>query len=217
MNIPAYHDYLRIAAAWDAEFARNRQEYGERIHCRRGCSDCCSQMFQITELEAAYISRGVKELPPEVRERMEARARRYLPEREKVLAGRNVPDAWGSLPPPGLRIPCPALEDGACQIYSHRPLICRKYGVPLFNPRQPGQLFACELNFPAGEELEATELVQIQTGIHDRWAEVNREYNERGGRRDAKPLTVARAILEDFEPCLADSTPPSGPDHREGA
>lgn len=198
----AYDDYLRIASNWEAEFARNKAIYGEKIHCRKGCSDCCSQMFQITEIEAAYISRAAKELPPEVRERMRERARRYIPERERLLTNRQVPDAWGSLPPPGLRLPCPALEDGACLVYSHRPLICRKYGVPLYNPKQPDRIHACELNFAPGEEIEVTELVQIQTSIRDRWAEVNQDYNQRGGRRDPKPLTVARAILEDFEPSL---------------
>src|SRR6266567_3288383 len=105
-----YDNYLRIAAEWEVEFARNQRRYGETIHCRKGCSDCCSQMFQITELEAAYISRAVKELPPEARLRMEQRAREYLPKREALLESRDVPDAWGSLPPPGLRLPCPALQ-----------------------------------------------------------------------------------------------------------
>ena len=200
MTESAYDNYLRVAAQWEAEFCRNKRVYGDKIHCRKGCSDCCSQMFQITELEAAYVSRAVKDLPPDVRDRMIDRARQYIPEREKLLESRSVPDAWGSLPPPGLRLPCPALEDGACLVYSHRPLICRKYGVPLYNPKQPDRIHACELNFAPGEEIEATELVQIQTAIHDLWAEVNQDYNQRGGRRDPKPLTVARAILEDFEP-----------------
>ena len=58
-----------------------------------------------------------------------------------------------SLPPPGLRLACPALEDGACQIYENRPLMCRKYGMPLYNPQKPEQVFACELNFKPGEEI----------------------------------------------------------------
>jgi len=197
-----YRDYLKMAGEWEGEFARNKRQYGEKILCRKGCSDCCSQLFQITEIEAAYISRAVKKLPAEDQEKLKDRARKYLPQREQLLAERNVPDAWGSLPPPGLRLPCPALEDGACQIYSHRPLICRKYGIPLYNPKKPDQLFACELNFKPGEEIDATELVQIQTGIQDRWAGVQADYNRRGGRRDPKPLTVALAILEDFEPYL---------------
>lgn len=202
MSQSTYEEYLKIATEWEAEFSRNKRQYGQKIHCRKGCSECCSQMFQITEIEAAYVSRAVKELPREERERVTERARQYLPQRERLLAERNTPDAWGSLPPPGLRLPCPALEDGACQIYSHRPLICRKYGVPLYNPKKPDRLFACELNFGSGEELEVTELVRIQTGIHDRWADLNAEYSRRGIRRDPKPVTVARAILEDFEEYL---------------
>ncbi len=211
MNNKLYEAYLNIAADWETEFQRNQREYGEKIHCRKGCSDCCSHMFQITEVEAAYISSAVKQLPEERRRRLEESARQYLPRREELLAERNVPDAWGSLPPAGMRLPCPALEDGACQIYSHRPLICRKYGVPLFNPKQPDRVFACELNFPPGTELDATELVQIQTGIHDRWAGMNAEFNSLGLRRDPKPVTVARAILEDFEtylPSEAGAKPP---------
>jgi len=101
-----------------------------------------------------------------------------------------------------MRLACPALEDSACQIYTHRPLVCRKYGIPLYHPQKPDRLFACELNFQPGEEIEDSQLVQIQTSIHDRWAEVQAEFNRRGGSQDPKPITVARAILEDFEPYL---------------
>jgi Fe-S-cluster containining protein len=191
--------FLEIAAEWESEFARNKKEYGERIHCRRGCTDCCSQMFQITEIEAAYISQAMKCLPANERENLRERARQYEAQRQAILTTRNVPNAWGSLPPPGLRLACPALENGACRIYEYRPLICRKYGIPLYNPRKPAQLFACELNFSPGEELEVTELVQIQTAIQERWGEVQADYNKKGGRRDPEPITVARAILEDFE------------------
>jgi Fe-S-cluster containining protein len=197
-----YDDYLKTAAEWEEEFARNRRIHGTKLQCRKGCTDCCHHMFQITELEAAYISRMVKRLPPGEQERLKQRARQYLQERELLLADREVPDAWGGLPPPGMRLACPALEEGACRVYAHRPLICRKYGIPLFNPRRPDRLHACELNFRPGEEIEATELIEIQTGIHDRWLGVQAEYNRCGDRRDPKPLNVARAILEDFETYL---------------
>ncbi|MGH9404967.1 MAG: YkgJ family cysteine cluster protein [Terriglobia bacterium] len=199
--------YLSMAADWDAEFSRSRALHGGRVHCREGCCDCCSQMFPITELEAAYISHAVKQLPEPRREELKSRAVLYLSKREELFASRSVPDAWGALPPPGLRLPCPALEDGACSIYEHRPMICRKYGIPLYNPQKPGQIFACELNFKPGEEILDSELVQIHTELSNRWAAVQADYNERGGRRDPKPLTVARAIVEDFEPYLPDNDP----------
>jgi Fe-S-cluster containining protein len=193
---------LRIASAWEDEFRRNRQLHGPKIQCRRGCTDCCHHLFQITELEAGFISHGVKRLPDAQRLAMEQRARDYSQARQKLLCQRQVPDAWGSLPPAGLRLACPALQDGACQIYENRPLICRKYGMPLYNPQRPERIFACELNFRPGEEIVDSRLVQIHTTLCREAADVQADYNHQGGRRDHKPVTVARAILENFEPYL---------------
>jgi Fe-S-cluster containining protein len=191
--------YHALLTAWDEEFARNRRVHGNRIGCRAGCSDCCHQLFQITEPEVAQIRAGMKELDPDTAERVRTRARQYLPEREKLVRNRGgEPEAWGSLPPPGARLACPALENGVCLIYSHRPLICRKFGVPLWNPDRPGRVYACELNFRDGEAIEDGQLVQIQTGLHVQWKAVQAEYNDRGGVRDSQPITIARAILEEL-------------------
>jgi Fe-S-cluster containining protein len=182
----------------DEEFGRNRRLHGDRIQCRAGCADCCSQLFQITEIEAGIISRGVRALDPAAREQLRSRAERYMTERRALVEGIGEPEAWGQLPPPGARLPCPALEDGVCSIYEHRPLICRKFGIPLWNPDRPGRVYACALNFADGDEINDGELIRIQTGIHERWKAVQRQYNEQGGRRESEPVTVARAILEDF-------------------
>jgi len=200
--MPRFKNLLSVASAWEAVFRRNQQLHGAKIQCRRGCTDCCHHLFQITELEAAFISTAVKSMPSEKRLPMEQRAGQYSEDREKLLSERQVPDASGSLPPPGLRLACPALEDGACQIYEHRPLICRKYGMPLYNPQKPEQVFACELNFKPGEEILDSELVQIHTNLYHDAVEIQAEDNRQGGRRDTKPINVARAILEDFEAYL---------------
>jgi Fe-S-cluster containining protein len=191
------------ARRWDAEFSRNVALHGDRIHCRRGCSYCCYQIFQITEPEAAVISRAVRLMPPEDRDDLQARARAYLPRREALLREHGLIEAWGHLPPEGTRLACPALsDDGACRIYEHRPLICRKYGIPLYNPQKPGRVFACELNFQPGDEIDDPRLVQIHTGFYQDWKQTQEDYNRRGGRRDDFPITVARALLEDFETYL---------------
>lgn len=191
------------ARRWDAEFGRNLAVHGDRIHCRRGCSHCCYQIFQITEPEAAMISRAVRQMPPKERDDLQARARAYLPRREALLREHGLIEAWGHLPPEGTRLACPALsDDGACRIYEHRPLICRKYGIPLYNPQKPGRVFACELNFQRGEEIDDPRLVQIHTTLFQDWKQTQEDYNLRGGRRDDLPVTVARALLEDFETYL---------------
>lgn len=192
----------RYRAACDriaAEFNRNLALHGARIHCRRGCSHCCHHLFQITEIEAAVISGAVRQMPVAEREDLQARARDYLPRREQIMRDHGMIEAWGHLPPEGQRLACPALDgDGACRIYEHRPLICRKFGIPLYNPLKPGRLFACELNFQPGEEIEDPPLVQIQTAAYSDWKSTQEDYNDAGGRRDDFPVTVARAILEDF-------------------
>ena len=192
--------YAEVSEQVSAEFQRNINLHGERIHCCRGCSQCCHQLFQITEVEAAAISRAVKEMPPAEREDLRARARDYLPGRDEILRRHGMIEAWGHLPPEGTRLPCPALSpDSACRIYQHRPLICRKFGIPLYNPQKPGRVFACELNFAPGEEIEDPHLVKIQTGIYHAWKAVQDDYNAVGGRRDDFPVTVAHALLNDFE------------------
>lgn len=182
------------------EFERNVARHPDRIHCRRGCSQCCYHLFQITEVEAAVISHAVKQMPEAEREDLRARARDYLPQRDRIMRRHGMIEAWGRLPPEGTRLACPALSpEGACRIYEHRPLICRKFGIPLYNPQKPDRVFACELNFQPGEEIDDGQLVQIQTGIYHHWKSVQEDYNHAGGRRDDFPVTVARALLEDFE------------------
>jgi Fe-S-cluster containining protein len=162
--------YLEIVAAVDAEFARNRRLHGARIRCGAGCDACCHQVFEIANVDAAHIGEGVRRLEPSRRELLEARAREYTAGRRKA---------------------CPALEDGVCTIYDFRPVMCHKFGMPLFNPDKPERIFACELNFKHGEEIVDPDLIQIQTGIHEAWTAL-----VSGAQDGSGPWNVARAILE---------------------
>jgi Fe-S-cluster containining protein len=190
--------YRGMCERVDEEFARNREMHGDKIRCGPGCTDCCSQLFQITEVEAAEISRGVREMEPDARRRLTERAVPYMEARSKMVTAKGEPEAWGSLPPMGTRLPCPALEDGVCSIYEFRPLICRKFGIPLYNPAKPERVFACELNFTEGDEIVDYHLVEIQSAIHEDFKSINTDYSDNGGKMEDEPLTVARAILEDF-------------------
>jgi Fe-S-cluster containining protein len=190
--------YVRICRSVEIEFQRNRGLHGTRIRCGPGCSDCCHQLFQITEIEAAQVSFGFRQLPLIQQDALRSKAVTYLKERNRLVMAGGEPEAWGALPPPGTRLACPALADGVCTIYEYRPLICRKFGMPLFNPDKPDRVFACELNFKPGDEIDDPHLIQIQSAIHHEWKGVQAEYNDRGLHRDPNPITVARALVEDF-------------------
>ena len=195
---PFIQSYLDVAQEVDHEFARAHRLHGKWIRCRRGCTDCCHHIFQISEVEAAYVSAGFRGLADEQREKLSKNAAAHLRSRDTIMQEHGYIEAWGNLPRPETRLACPALVDGSCGIYDHRPLICRKFGVPLYYPDKPGRIFACELNFSPGEAIEDGKLVQIQTRTAERWNGLQQGYDSAGGLRHEFPITVAHAILNDF-------------------
>jgi Fe-S-cluster containining protein len=202
MSNPFLEDYREACRSVSEEFRRNKKLHGGRIHCRPGCTDCCHHLFQISEIEAAEISRFVRQLPAPERSRLEDRARPYREARDALMRSHGFIDARGRLPSQETRLACPALHDGRCSLYGHRPLICRKYGMPLVDSREARRVFACELNFRPGEHINDLQLVEIQTGLSENWSKVQRDYDHAGGRRHDLPISVADAILEDFEDYL---------------
>ena len=204
-----YRLYEQMLAEVDLEFNRVRDIFIDRMQCRKGCGSCCSQLFSISAIEAAYISRAVKELDPEDRKDMKEKARAYLSDLTgtEIYDTQSVEDhsqvvsaALDKLI--GKRyIPCPALKDDACTIYSHRPIIARKYGIPLWNPKNPRVLQACELNFKAGEVIEGEGLVEPQMALEYRWLAFKTGVNQELNMPDVT-ATVASAILFDYEALL---------------
>ena len=204
-----YRKYEDLLSKVDQEFNRVRDIFIDRMQCRLGCSSCCSQLFSISAIEAAYISKGVKDLDPESRMLMRDKALAYLEE----LTGAEVDQAQSIEDHSKVieealdrlvgrhHIPCPALKDDACTIYSHRPIIARKFGIPLWNPRKPDTLQACELNFKDGEVIEADGLVEPQMELEYQWLEFKIDTHE---RLDPPPVvaTVASAIVFDYEELL---------------
>jgi Fe-S-cluster containining protein len=194
------HSLLRkleaVCAQAEAEFARGARVHGGRIKCAPGCSSCCSQIFQITEVEAARISAHVQALPEAERKALQAKARLNLEARAKLFP---EGERWGTTVARGHGTPCPALTDaGACGMYEARPIMCRKFGVPIFNPDKPDSVMACELNFADGEAIEDDGLVENQTRLYRAQQGLQADYNEADGKRDDKPICIARAIVEDF-------------------
>ena len=193
---PLIEGLERVCAQADSEFARGVDVHGVRIHCARGCSSCCSQIFQITEVEAARISAWVATLPDKARVELQRKARANLAERAKLF---DNAEEWGSTVAPGNGTPCPALDDaGGCSMYDARPIMCRKFGVPIYNPDTPDRVLACELNFADGEAIADPDLVENQTNLYQAQRNLQAEYNDAGGKRDDKPICIARAIVEDF-------------------
>lgn len=118
-----------------------RMRAGDAAVCRPGCFGCCLGPFPITRQDAARLQRGLaamKEREPDRAARIVERAA------EAMLAMREgFPGDWSSGALDETRaaeelyadryqmIPCPALqlESGECELYEHRPVACRTYGL----------------------------------------------------------------------------------------
>jgi Fe-S-cluster containining protein len=203
-SLAVIRDYAEHVSAVDREFRREADIFQDRIHCGRGCSMCCSQMFSISTIEAAYISKAIKMMPDAERERLQAAAREYIESAKALTGAAESGDQEQSITPrPGLRLPCPALHNDACSIYNARPIICRKWGVPVFNPKKPLELQACELNFRPGEEIEVDEIVEPQARLLEEWVKLKDEAHRRLGQ-PISSTTVAEALVHDYEKELSD-------------
>lgn len=75
--------------------------------CRRGCSHCCHQAVIISKWEAERIGRAIGRAPAPA----DRGSIGQMAESRKTYA----------------RTACPFLKQGACSIYSARPLLCRTH------------------------------------------------------------------------------------------
>ena len=143
------------------------QRYRANIECAKGCSDCCHQTFRISNLEGAYLREGLAEASVEVRADILERARTYEAD---------------------TRTPCPVLStEGACRLYAHRPRICRKYGIPLWNPERPDRVDTCPKNFVGVHDIDAGLIVEPQARWAEAWIEI----------RDSDDAAKATATIAD--------------------
>lgn len=198
-----FHTYQNVLSLVEKEFNRNLQVYSDRMQCRKGCFSCCHQVFRISLIDAAALSRAVKKLDPATRLKLQTKARAYLEAKEQLVQERAMEMGLEAdeVPTLGLRLPCPVLENGICALYEARPLICRKFGMLIYDPKKPDRLWTCELNFKDGEEVDAAELIKNQTEISEQWNALKTAINEQVNHPTGA-TTIAEAILYDYEMLL---------------
>ena len=147
----------------DSAFADAARKSGHHLVCRRGCTECCIGPFPITMLDARRLRTGLVEL-----ERQDAARAAQIRERAQktvaMMASDFPGDAQGLLKEnagPYARfwswygtVPCPALDPdtGACELYSARPVTCRRFGPPLLVGSQ--SIPHCRLCFVGASEEE---------------------------------------------------------------
>ena len=155
-----------VAAALNSATARS----GPHLVCRPGCSQCCIGVFPIAHEDAARLRAGLEALE-------QTDPERSLRIRKRVADSLTRLDPWfpGDLATGILNEdheaailfeefandePCPVLDlgTGTCDLYEHRPILCRTFGPPMRT--EEGNLATCELCYihATTEEIAACEL-----------------------------------------------------------
>ena len=139
--------YRHILDRADGFFRSVMEKQPENLQCGRGCSLCCYGLFEIGSADIPIIEEGLLELPPARRQKIVRRAVDIIAESKHPNVRELSPREKDVFFDRTASVACPNLDDaGACMIYSHRPLVCRTFGLPL----RDGKKYlgdVCELNF----------------------------------------------------------------------
>jgi len=159
----------------DAALASAVERSGHHLVCHPGCTQCCHGVFPISQQDAERLSQGLQRLrqhdSPRA-DRIVARVAESLARITPLFPGNKTTGilsqdyeesllfADESDESIGDSEPCPVLDPttGTCDLYEHRPVVCRTFGPPMRTPE--GDLATCELCFitASTEEITACEL-----------------------------------------------------------
>lgn len=150
--------YKQILDRADQHFAAVIESQPRNLQCGKGCSLCCYGLFEIGSGDVPLIAEGLEKLHPMRRRKIIRKALEIVESSAHPNLRECPPEEKEAFFDRTQGTPCPNLdENGACQMYEHRPLVCRTFGLPL----RDGKKFlgdVCELNFiksPRAEQMNA--------------------------------------------------------------
>ncbi|KPJ77030.1 MAG: hypothetical protein AMJ54_09580 [Deltaproteobacteria bacterium SG8_13] len=157
-----------------------------RFRCS-GCEDnCCRTRFHHhTYLEFFYLHHGWEKLEKQRREILMSRADDVCRAMDALAPGRDTH-----------RRMCPLNVDGLCELYEHRPMICRLHGIPHVLQRPDGRKTTgsgCDaFHRHYGDRSDA---VLERTPHYGALAALEQEFRRTVGLADKLKMTVAEMIV----------------------
>jgi Fe-S-cluster containining protein len=154
----------------DAALASATIRSGPHLACKPGCSQCCIGVFPIAQEDAARLREGlsaVEKEDPARAARIHARVKDSLTRLDPWFPGDLRTGTLNEDHEAAILFeefandePCPALDldHGTCDLYEHRPILCRTFGPPMRTAED--NLATCELCYihASTEEIAACEL-----------------------------------------------------------
>jgi Fe-S-cluster containining protein len=155
----------------DSAVADAYRRGGHHLVCHPGCFQCCIGVFPIAHQDAARLREGLAALEqtdPQRAARIHQRVANSLTRLDPFFPGDRTTGILNEdyessqlfTEELGDNEPCPVLDPttGTCDLYGHRPILCRTFGPPMRT--EENNLATCELCFihATTEEIAACEL-----------------------------------------------------------
>src|SRR5512143_160502 len=220
---PYFQKYERLVAAADAAFERVKQAHDDCVKCMEGCADCCHALFDLTLIEALYINHrfkqkfqgsGEAELAEKANriDRQLAKIKRRA--HQDFLAGKPEAEILTDLARE--RVRCPLLNrQDLCDLYDHRPLTCRFYGIPT---AIGGKGHTCGLSgFKPGEQYTTVNLDAIHARLQELSAELVRDLQSRFIKLADILVPLSTVLITNYDEIylgLKEATPEEPPPKR---
>lgn len=165
----------------DAALASATARSGRHLVCKPGCYQCCIGVFPVAHEDAARLRVGLfalEQSDPEKSARIKKRVADSLTRLDPWFPGDITTGILSEDYEAAILFeefandePCPVLDPatGTCDLYQHRPILCRTFGPPMRAPGDDGEtnLATCELCYihASTEEIAACELDPTITAL----------------------------------------------------
>tara|TARA_B100000683_G_scaffold275713_2_gene327347 strand:+ start:3459 stop:4037 length:579 start_codon:yes stop_codon:yes gene_type:complete len=141
----AFQEYRAVLAKVEAFTTPLWRKFESEINCEPGCAQCCTAGLTLLPVEAAFIQASLQD------------------GKAQVGSVERLSESH-----------CSCLNaQGLCDVYAHRPLVCRTHGLPMKmtdseTSRRPGALrvlgedtVTCSLNFDSGKIPQAADVLDV--------------------------------------------------------
>ncbi len=206
MNLePYFEKYEALLKTADELFKQVAEKHPQEVKCKQGCADCCYALFDLTLVEALYMKHHFdrcfegleREKRLEIANRVDRQLYKIKRKAYKELeAGRSEEDILNDLAQEKVR--CPLLnEQDSCDLYAHRPITCRFYGIPT---SIAGKGHTCGLSgFVEGEAYPTVKLEIIQNKLYEISAEIVQNIKSHYARMGEMLVPLSMALLTEYD------------------
>ena len=203
---PFFKQYEEILAVADKVFGRVKNEHSDCFKCKTKCSDCCNALFDLYLIEALYINDkfNKKFKDGDKRERLVEKSniadRTIYKLKRKAYkdleSGKDENELLSKMAEE--RVRCPLLnDDDMCDLYEHRPITCRLYGIPI---SIGGVSHTCGLSaFTEGKQYPTVNLEKIHNKLYEISVELVKDIKSRHVKLADVIVPLSMALLTTYD------------------